>query len=40
MSNKKSFEVHDCEWKNESSCEEDIEEDGLNFEEEGSESEE
>jgi hypothetical protein len=37
MNSKKAFETHDCEWKNESSCEEDIEEDGLDFKEEGEE---
>jgi hypothetical protein len=34
MKNKTNFEKHDCEWKNESACEEDIEEDGLSFDEE------
>jgi len=29
--NRKTFEQHDCEWKNESACEEDIEEDGGDF---------
>lgn len=28
------YERHDCEWKNESACEEEIEDDGTDFDEE------
>lgn len=34
MNNREAFEIHDCELKNESACEEEIEDEGLNYEEE------
>lgn len=37
MKSEKAFDVHDCEWKNESACEEEIEDTGLDFEEEETE---
>jgi hypothetical protein len=33
MNNKKIFEEHDCEWKNESSCEDEVEDNGIDFKE-------
>ncbi len=33
MKNKKTFEEYNCDLKNEAACEEELEEEGLNFEE-------